>query len=56
MNTPKYKVKIGMGTENTYFALGYQIIAQRGEEACQIGSLVIVQYVANLNSEIKDIC
>ena len=28
MNTPKYKVKIGMGTENTYFALGYQIIDQ----------------------------
>ena len=28
MKTPKYKVKIGMGTENTYFALGYQIIDQ----------------------------
>jgi hypothetical protein len=28
MNTPRYKVKIGMGTENTYFALGYQIIDQ----------------------------
>jgi hypothetical protein len=28
MNTPKYKVKIGMGTENTYFALGYEIIGQ----------------------------
>jgi hypothetical protein len=28
MNTPKYKVKIGMGTENTYFVLDYQIIDQ----------------------------
>lgn len=30
MNTPKYKVRIGMGIENTYFALDYQIIAQKG--------------------------
>jgi hypothetical protein len=28
MNTPKYKVKIGMGIENTYFAVNYQIIDQ----------------------------
>jgi hypothetical protein len=28
MNTPKYKVKIGMGIENTYFASDYRIIDQ----------------------------
>ena len=28
MSTPKYRVKIGMGIENTYFALDYQIIDQ----------------------------
>ena len=28
MNTPKYKVRIGAGIENTYFALDYQIIGQ----------------------------
>ena len=28
MNAPKYKVKIGMGTDSTYFALDYRIIDQ----------------------------
>ena len=28
MNTPKYKVKIGTGLENIYFALDYQIVGQ----------------------------
>jgi len=28
MNTPKYKVKVGMSIENTYFAVNYQIIDQ----------------------------
>ena len=28
MNTPKYRVRIGLGIENKYFALDYQIMGQ----------------------------